>query len=339
MILSSTSHLQPTQWQRELADAINSPSELLTALDLLPRDLPDVDLAEPNPFPLRVPRYFAGLMRRGDAHDPLLAQVLPRRAEHLARDGFGRDPVGDLDALHDNAVLQKYGGRALAITTGACAVHCRYCFRRHFPYAEQTLIRQWQASLRTLRGLQDVHELILSGGDPLSLSDARLAHLLVEVGQVAQLTRLRIHTRLPVVLPSRVTADLCALLRETRLRVVIVIHVNHPNEITPQLGGALAQLQSAGCTLLNQSVLLKDINDDADTLMNLSESLFEVGVMPYYLHMLGQLEDSQREMERRISTWTNCRPERCCGESARVCRATSCRTWCARFPARPARSR
>lgn len=286
MIPFSTPGLQPEQWQHELARAFSDPRELLAFLDLDPADLPAVDFDPANPFPLRVPRYFARLMRRGDPHDPLLAQVLPTLAEHVERVGYVQDPVGDLDAVRENALLQKYHGRALAITTGACAVHCRYCFRRYFPYAEQSSLRHWQAAMKTLATMPDVNELILSGGDPLSLSDRRLATLLDDAARLAQLQRLRLHTRLPVVLPERVTRELCEMLHESRLDVVVVIHANHPNEITPELGCALAQLRRAGAMLLNQAVLLKDINDDADTLVRLSESLFAVGVMPYYLHLL-----------------------------------------------------
>ncbi|MCB1800384.1 MAG: EF-P beta-lysylation protein EpmB [Gammaproteobacteria bacterium] len=286
MIPLSPQGLQPEQWQQDLADAFNSPRELLEFLALDQADLAGVDLDQANPFPLRVPRYFARLMRSGDPHDPLLRQVLPMQAEHSAEPGYASDPVGDLNALRDTALLQKYRGRALAITTGACAVHCRYCFRRHFPYAEQSLLRHWQSTLETLAAMPDVDELILSGGDPLSLSDRRIATLLADTARLTRLRRLRLHTRLPVVLPGRVTPALCAMLQECGLAVVVVIHANHPNEITRELGAALAALRGAGATLLNQAVLLKDINDSADTLVRLSESLFSAGVLPYYLHLL-----------------------------------------------------
>lgn len=309
MILSSPARLQPGHWQRDLAEAISDPHELLALLNLDVAALPGVDTLAT--FPLRVTRYFAGLMEQGNPHDPLLAQVLPLRAERLDRPGYTLDPVGDLGAVRQNAVLQKYHGRALAIATGACAVHCRYCFRRHFPYAEQSLLGQWEASLHTLGGMHDVEELILSGGDPLSLSDARLAQLIDDVQRLPQLTRLRIHTRLPVVLPNRVTPALCDMLRNARLRSVIVIHVNHANEITPQLAASLALLRGAGATLLNQSVLLKNINDDADTLLRLSDALFAAGALPYYLHLLDPVagaahfdvdEERARDLLRQLQT-------------------------------------
>ncbi len=172
------------------------------------------------------------------------------------------------------------------ITTGACAVHCRYCFRRHYPYAEQSLLKHWRGALATLSTMPEIRELILSGGDPLTLSDRRLGQLLAEAEAIPQLQRLRIHTRLPVVLPSRITRHLAGLFAATRLQVVWVIHANHPQEITPELGQAMHRLRSEGTMLLNQSVLLKSVNNDADILETLSESLFRIGVLPYYLHLL-----------------------------------------------------
>jgi EF-P beta-lysylation protein EpmB len=277
--------LESEPWQQQLASAISDPAELLRLLGLAPGDLPG-GVDSRSPFALRVPRYYAGLMRHGDPTDPLLAQVLPSARERGAVAGFGTDPVGDLAAVQRQGVLKKYHGRALLITTGACAVHCRYCFRRHFPYAGQSAIRNWREALEGVRQMPDVSELILSGGDPLALSDRRLAELLAEAEAIPQLRRLRIHTRLPVVLPARVTARFAGLIAGTRLRSAIVIHANHPREITPELRQALQPLKAAGAQLLNQAVLLKSVNDDADTLTALSESLFDIGVLPYYLHLL-----------------------------------------------------
>ncbi|HPQ23527.1 MAG TPA: EF-P beta-lysylation protein EpmB [Gammaproteobacteria bacterium] len=285
MIPLSPACLESEAWQREMAEAVTEPMELLRLLDLDPAQLPGM-LRERAAFPLRVPRYFVNLMKRGDPRDPLLAQVLPLAAENETVPGYVHDPVGDQAASHANGILQKYHGRALMVTTGACAVHCRYCFRRHFPYTEQSVLRHWRAALDRLRTLSDTTELILSGGDPLSLSDRRLGELISEAESIPQLQRLRIHTRLPVVLPGRVTAALERLLSHSRFPTVVVIHCNHPNEVSPMLGEALARLRAAGAHLLNQSVLLKSVNDDADTLENLSESLFRAGVMPYYLHLL-----------------------------------------------------
>lgn len=285
MITCSPPRLESPTWQRELADAVSDPAELLRLLDLSADDLPDTQLLG-NDFKLRVPRYFVNLMQRANPADPLLLQVLPRVHESVTIDGYLTDPVGDLDAREHDGLLQKYQGRALLITTGACAVHCRYCFRRHFPYAEHTSRLQWQAAIDHLAGRPDVSELILSGGDPLSLSDARLREIIDAAASLPHLRRLRLHTRTPVVLPSRVTDNLVEMLAGSRLEVVVVIHANHPREITDTLARSLKPLRSAGITLLNQSVLLKSINDDADTLAMLSETLLGIGVMPYYLHLL-----------------------------------------------------
>jgi EF-P beta-lysylation protein EpmB len=285
--------LESEPWQRELANAVTDPAELLRMLDLDPAHLPQAQMTAAR-FPLRVPRYFVNLMCPGEVLDPLLAQVLPLVEEEQPVAGYREDPVDDMAASRQHGILKKYHGRALMITTGACAVHCRYCFRRHFPYAEHSVLRHWQDALKTLRGLPDTNELILSGGDPLSLSDARLGQLLEEAHKLSQLQRLRIHTRLPVVLPARVTAELSRLLSDSRLQIVLVIHANHPHEVTPSLGRAMCQLAAAGAILMNQSVLLKSVNDDADTLARLSEGLLGIGVLPYYLHLLDPVAGAAR---------------------------------------------
>lgn len=289
MIPTSPVPLETVTWQRELADALRTPAQLLEHLGLADDPIARTISADPH-FPLRVPRHFAALMRHGDPHDPLLAQVLSTRAEQDAAAGFVADPVGDLAATRGGGVLQKYRGRGLLITTGACAVHCRYCFRRHFPYDSQSPRMQWRAIAAAVTALPDVEELILSGGDPLMLSDRRLDELLDSLQGLPQLRRLRVHTRLPVVLPSRITPALADLFAAQRLPCVWVIHANHPNELSPALGKALRRLRAAGGTLLNQSVLLKSVNDDADTLATLSKRLFDIGVLPYYLHLLDPVD-------------------------------------------------
>jgi EF-P beta-lysylation protein EpmB len=277
-------------WQRALADAVTQPAELLCLLELAPQQLPALDPARLRRFPLRVPREFAALMRKGDPHDPLLLQVWPDAAEAVAAPGFGPDPVGDLARLKAGGVIHKYHGRALLIATGACGVHCRYCFRRDFPYGDALASRgQWQAALATLAADTSISEVILSGGDPLSLGDDKLGALAAALDALPQLRRLRLHTRLPVVLPSRVDAALLRWLRDSRLQKVVVLHVNHPAEIGPALQQALRQLAAAGATLLNQTVLLKNVNDSAEILAQLSEKLFTSGVMPYYLHVLDRV--------------------------------------------------
>jgi EF-P beta-lysylation protein EpmB len=230
-------------------------------------------------------------MRRGDPTDPLLLQVLPLHAELQESAGFTADPVGDMASRIAPGVLHKYAGRALLIATGACAVHCRYCFRRHFPYGDENASGgQWQDALTALRADRSIDEVILSGGDPLSLNDRRLRELTEQLATIAHLKRLRIHTRQPIVLPERVNAGLLGWLRSVNQQVVMVLHVNHAQEISPDVVKACADLQANGVRLFNQSVLLKGINDTTATLTQLSETLFAAGVQPYYLHLLDRVQ-------------------------------------------------
>jgi len=276
------------RWQQLWREAITQPRELLELLGLQTL-LPD--LAENDAgFALRVPRGFVARMRHGDANDPLLRQVLPMRAELDRLPDFTLDAVGDLDARIGHGVLHKYAGRALLIATGSCAVNCRYCFRRHFPYAEQTAAaNRWREALALIAADATIEEVILSGGDPLSLSTAKLAELTEALATIAHVRRLRIHTRLPVVLPERVDADLLAWLRALPWPAAVVLHINHPNEIDASVTRACSALRGAGAVLLNQSVLLQGVNDDAETLRELSERLFDCGVLPYYLHQLDRV--------------------------------------------------
>jgi EF-P beta-lysylation protein EpmB len=230
-------------------------------------------------------------MNKGDANDPLLLQVLPRGAELVSVPGFTRDAVGDLDARAARGVLHKYRGRALLIATGSCAVNCRYCFRRHFPYGDETAAaNRWQDAIAELRADATIEEVILSGGDPLSLSTAKLAELTDALDTISHIRRLRIHTRLPIVLPERVDTDFLGWLGRLPFGRVVVVHANHANEIDAPVAHAMAGLRAAGATVLNQSVLLRGVNDDAETLATLSERLFECGVLPYYLHQLDRVE-------------------------------------------------
>ncbi len=281
---------QVPAWQSRLARAITDPAELLAAVGLGGEWLPAARAAA-RLFPLRVPREFVARMRRGDPQDPLLRQVLPLGEECLTVPGYGADPVGDRAAMVAPGVLHKYQGRVLFTLTGACAVHCRYCFRRHFPYTDANpAADHWSRALDYIAGDDTITEVILSGGDPLSLSDRRLAELVVRLEEIYHLKRLRIHTRTAVVLPTRVTDDLVALLRGTRFDVVVVLHVNHANEVDDDVRAALARLREAGITLLNQSVLLRGVNDNVETLAALSGRLFDAGVLPYYLHMLDRVQ-------------------------------------------------
>ncbi len=277
----------PQSWQRELA-AANLPLEsLLQQLQLPPELLTGINTTD-NPFPLRVPPPYLRRIEPENPDDPLLRQILPTITEEdPPPPGYSLDPVGDHDAHCTPGVLQKYHGRALLITTPACAIHCRYCFRRNFPYHDRAITaRTIATALEWLRQRPQIQEVILSGGDPLMLPDNRLFELLTTLEQIPHLTTVRLHTRMPVVLPNRVTPRLIQRLQQSRCSIVVVIHCNHPRELDQETSVTLQSLRNHGITLLNQSVLLRGINDDIDTLELLSHSLFSQGVLPYYLHQL-----------------------------------------------------
>ena len=275
-------------WRQSLREAITDPRELLATLELgaLADRLPMHNAG----FALRVPRGFVARMRRGDPSDPLLLQVLPQLHECDHTPDFTEDAVGDLAARTAHGVLHKYAGRALLIAAGSCAVNCRYCFRRHFPYSEDIAAANgWREALAHVRDDPGIHEVILSGGDPLVLSDAKLRELSQGLLSIPQVRTLRIHSRIPVVLPERINACFCEWLASIPLRRVVVLHANHPNELDDAVGAACTRLREAGATLLNQSVLLRGINDKANTLAELSERLLDCGVLPYYLHQLDRV--------------------------------------------------
>ncbi|MBA2079026.1 EF-P beta-lysylation protein EpmB [Rhodanobacter sp. PCA2] len=276
-------------WRQLWREAITDGAELLALLGLpeLAAQLPPADAG----FALRVPRGFAARMRHGDPRDPLLLQVLPQLAELDQVPGFVADAVGDMAAREAQGVLHKYHGRALLIASGSCAVNCRYCFRRHFPYGEEMAAAgQWRQALEHVRQDATIGELILSGGDPLALSTSKLDELSRGLADIPHVTRLRIHTRLPVVLPERVDDAFGAWLAALPLQKVVVLHANHANEFDAGVDAACARLRQASATLLNQSVLLRGVNDDADALAALSERLFAAGVLPYYLHQLDRVQ-------------------------------------------------
>lgn len=276
-------------WKNALANAIRDPAELLALLELPASLLPAAREAATQ-FPLRVPRSYLSRMRKGDLNDPLLRQVLPLQSELDVAEGFSADPVGDNLASVAPGVLHKYQGRVLLTATGACAIHCRYCFRRHFPYSDENPSQNnWQSVLDYLGTHPEVDELILSGGDPLLLDTTRLRDLSTRLQQLPQLKRLRIHTRLPVVLPERIDGELLAWIAALPWQIVIVIHCNHANEIDAEVATALQQLHKTGATLLNQSVLLRGINDNSSALLQLHETLFQYHVIPYYLHLLDRV--------------------------------------------------
>lgn len=293
-------------WQSEVASAFRNPGELLTFLHLSRELCP---IAETS-FPFLVTRAFAERMIKGDPKDPLLLQVLPDQEELNSREGFGPDPVFDLGAQRSPGLLQKYHHRALVISTGACAIHCRYCFRRDFPYQEQQTSRsRWQANLEEIKSDCTLEEVILSGGDPLMLSNDRIGEIFEGLGQIPHIQRVRIHTRMPVVLPARIDDGLTEIIRTSHLKKVVVIHSNHPNELDTSVGLAMNRLLMTGATLLNQSVLLRGINDAEATLIALSKKLFEMNVLPYYLHGLDRATgthhfevslDRSRELAHRV---------------------------------------
>jgi EF-P beta-lysylation protein EpmB len=290
MITRTATIRQTPDWQLQLTQAITDPNALLQALALKPEDFPEINAAN-TLFSLRVPRSYLERIERGNPEDPLLRQVIPLARELLHSTGFSSDPVGDHEAMVRPGLLHKYSGRALLLTTGACGIHCRYCFRRHFPYSQANPSRnEWKQAINYLEQNSEINEIILSGGDPLSLSDEKLQDLVSRLEAIPHLERLRIHTRMPVVLPRRVCPALLKWIEHTRLQVIVVIHCNHANELDTHVRQALHQLKRSGCQLLNQSVLLKGVNDSADSLEMLSERLISMGVLPYYLHMLDRVE-------------------------------------------------
>jgi EF-P beta-lysylation protein EpmB len=284
-------------WQRALGEAVGSVGELLALLRLDPARLPppwSSPALRPaseaaRHFPLRVPRGFVARMRPGDAADPLLLQVLPTAAELQPMPGYTADPLAET-ATAEAGILHKYRRRALLLLTGACAIHCRYCFRRHFPYGEHVRWNDgWRRALDWLAASPGVEEVILSGGDPLAAADERLAGLVAGLDAVPHLQRLRVHTRLPVVLPERVDDALLGWLGGSRLATVVVLHANHARELDHEVAAAVARLRSAGATVLNQAVLLAGVNDGVEAQCALSRSLFAAGVLPYYLHLLDRV--------------------------------------------------
>lgn len=278
-----------SHWQKELAEAYKDPEKLLKALDLNPGDYQQ-DIKARRLFPMLVPRAFVAKMQKGDANDPLLQQVMPLKQEFLEHPEFTVDPLLEHNTA-STGVLHKYQSRVLLIVKGGCAVNCRYCFRRHFPYQENAVKKsQWQEAFEYIAKDNKINEVILSGGDPLMAKDEHLAWMHSEICQIPHVRTLRIHTRLPVVMPNRITESLVQWLGHSELRTVMVLHINHANEIDDRLTAKLAMLKAAGVTLLNQAVLLKGINDEVEDLVNLHEALFDAGVLPYYLHQLDKVK-------------------------------------------------
>ena len=280
----------PQTWQKELANCITRPEELLEILGLDSSLLPAA-LSASKDFSMRIPRPYIARMERSNPNDPLLKQVLPLAEETEDVEGFSLDPLAEQISNPAEAVIHKYQGRLLLVTSSACAVNCRYCFRRHFPYSDNRLSGHYfDQALNYIRNDSSIKEVILSGGDPLASSDSRLKKLTQALACIPHLTTLRIHSRMPVVIPSRICNELLSWFCTTRLKPVMVVHCNHANEIDDQVRTAMLRLKEAGVTMLNQSVLLKGINDSVDSLEALSNKLFDAGVMPYYLHLLDKVQ-------------------------------------------------
>jgi EF-P beta-lysylation protein EpmB len=274
-----------SNWQRQLQQAVTDPQELLQLLQLESSLLPEM-LKAAQQFPLRVPRAFINRMQPGNIQDPLLRQVLPISDELNISENYSQDPVSEINTANPG-LIQKYQGRALLVVNGHCAINCRYCFRRHFPYNDHKLNRQqWLNVIKDIAQDQSIEEVIFSGGDPLASSDKQLEWVTEQIAAITHIKRLRIHSRLPVVIPDRITKECLSWMNKFQRQTIFVFHINHPNEIDQWVAEAANKLRQSDILLLNQSVLLREVNDCADTLKVLSEKLFGIGILPYYLHLL-----------------------------------------------------
>lgn len=283
-------------WLLQLADVITDPDELLRILNVDPDAQMLAGREAKRLFPLRVPRAFVARMEKGNPNDPLLRQVLTAAEEFIAAPGFSADPLEEQHSVVPG-LLHKYRNRALLLVKGGCAVNCRYCFRRHFPYADnQGNKRNWQGALDYIATHTELDEIIFSGGDPLMAKDHELDWLIEQLEAISHIKRLRIHSRLPIVIPARITDTLTARFARSSLQILLVNHINHAREIDDDFRAAMARLRQAGVTLLNQSVLLRGVNDNAQTLADLSNALFDAGVMPYYLHVLDKVQGAAHFM-------------------------------------------
>lgn len=286
-------------WQQELSEGFSNLHELCDYLNISPVNT----LLTSVGFPLRVPREFVDRMEKGNINDPLLKQILPIADENITAYGFSNDPVGDINAATETGVIHKYQGRVLLITTGGCAINCRYCFRKNFPYSDfQLSAQKLDQAIQYIQTNKDISEVILSGGDPLLLNDQKLFSLIHHLEKIAHLKRIRIHSRIPIVLPSRITNRFCTELSSINKQIVLVVHSNHQNELNSSVESACKKIKDSHITLLNQSVLLKGINDDAQQLCRLSEKLFDFGITPYYLHLLDKATGTSHfEVEQNIA--------------------------------------
>lgn len=283
-------------WLQQLAQAVTNPLELLQLLGLEQHEQWCKGIDARRLFALRVPHSFIDRMEKNNPHDPLLIQVMTAQDEFIEAVGFSKDPLDEQHSVVPG-LLHKYQNRALLLVKGGCAVNCRYCFRRHFPYEDNKGNKNnWQQAIDYISEHAELDEIIFSGGDPLMAKDSELDWLITQLEKIAHIKRLRIHTRLPVVIPERITQTLCDRLESSRLQVLIVTHINHANEVDNALRAKISCLKQAGVTLLNQSVLLKGVNDDAITLAALSNALFDAGILPYYLHVLDKVQGAAHFM-------------------------------------------
>ena len=309
-IVPTISGLNPSDgslWKTELKSAFRDSKSLLSFLELNPEDSPN--WIEPDhSFPILVTRSYAERIKKRDASDPLLLQVLQptpvlgakiarlssqrnglKNSEIISEGPWKSNPVGDVESQAIPGLLHKYAGRVLLIATGACAIHCRYCFRQHFDYSDSVLNGNLEAALNYIAADHSIFEVILSGGDPLMLVDSSLNSLIAAIEEIPHVEHLRLHTRLPIVLPNRISDGLIDLLSNRRLQTRVVVHTNHANELNEEVGNAIAPLQRAGISILNQTVLLKGINHSENELFELSKSLMQYQIAPYYLHLLDQV--------------------------------------------------
>lgn len=313
-LLSLSPKDQPEKWQQMLSDLITDPKELLQILELDESQYPGSNAALMQ-FPLKVPRPFVARIEKGNWQDPLLMQVLPTALEEQTGLGYVIDPLAESKANPVPGLLHKYRGRVLLTAAPHCAVHCRYCFRRHFDYTGNAPSRKgWEVALDYIAADSSIEEVILSGGDPLALSDNQLGWMVERISRIDHVSTLRIHTRLPIVIPQRISPGLVKILRESRAKPVVVIHCNHSAELAADVRFALNTLADNRITLLNQSVLLKDVNDNLPALTQLSKTLFRFDVLPYYLHLpdpiagTAHFRVSEQEGKELIRQMQSCLP-------------------------------
>ncbi len=273
-------------WKTILRKNFRRLEDLASYLELTPDQREQ--LSKSPSFALNVPLRLAQKMQKGTLDDPLFKQFVPTLEELTVHPDFNKNPVGDCNARKEDKLLHKYIGRALILASSACVMNCRYCFRQHFPY--ETEQKGFTNEIEKIRNDSSIHEIILSGGDPLSLSDANLSDLINELVSMPHIKRIRFHTRFPVGIPERLDESFLQLIKNCPLQIYFVLHINHPNELDQHLFDHLKPLQLLGVILMNSAVLLKGVNDNVETLQELSEQLINHGILPYYINQLDRVE-------------------------------------------------